>query len=189
MMAPTMAPVSVDVESDTELRQWLVQQADRYNLDYVLIHADDGVIWGYFDSGQIILSSEVFGNQVESLKVKLRTITLQRARLFGSAGELLVWRADDGLEARLIIDNGEQSLERTHLLWGDRIEKQSRGFTLMREGQQGLYHAPPIKVPPGRRAVLKVRHYIDYDEQGQAFISMSRLVCVAQANKEEENGA
>ena len=66
-----------------------------------------------------------------------------------------------------------------HLLWHQgspvKVDTQA-GFALLQEGQQGQRHAPPV-IPQGRRRpALKVRHYVDYDDEGQAFIALSRLV-------------
>lgn len=161
--------------SEASLRQWLEAQATEHGLPYLLAHADDGVIWGRVDAGRLRLAGEVFPD----MAVRLRPVTLQQARLFGPAGEVLVWRDDTGFAARLIKDGSDSPPEalpnETHYLWGEAVRSQ-QGFTLMQEGEQGLFHAPPLMIPTGKRAALKVRHYLDHDDQGQAHVTLSRLV-------------
>ncbi len=166
-----------DFENDP--RQWFVNQAQVRGLRYFLAHDDDGVIWGHIDHGQLNLSGETFSE----VDVPLRVLTLQQARLFDAAGELLVWRGDDGWHGRFLDDDdGEILGDETHCLWGTASNppEPQNSFTLMRDGVQGLLHAPPLTLPRDARAVLTVRHYLDYDKQGQAFIALSRLVSVEQ---------
>lgn len=174
--------VCIDDTFTSDPRQWLQQKANEY-MPYLLAHADDGVIWGKLDeNGKLVLSSDIFAE----VKVLLRAKTLQQARLFGPVGELLLWRVDQGFAARLITDGSvpppsDDAFEETHYLWGEGMKSKS-GFTLMHEGQEGLRHAVPLNANQGR-VVLKVRHYIDYDNQDQAYISLSRLVNLIQTVK------
>lgn len=165
-------------------RQWFAEQGKKRNLSYFLAHADDGVIWGRVKNGQLALSGDVF----PEVAVKLRTDTLQQARLFGKDGELLVWRGNDDNDwcGRYLTDgqvSQDDTLNETHRLWGTASDPPGPrdGFTLMRDGAQGFQHAPPIELPDpeprqNRRSGLSVRHYLAYDEQGQAYIALSRLV-------------
>ncbi len=177
--------IDVDVEEfSQDPRVWL---AKRMNADmpWLLVHADDGVIWGKRQAnGTLLLSSDVFSDPIEypSVAVPLRAITLQQARVFGKAGELLIWRTDEGFAGRML-KNEHMTLEalpdEQHLLWhqGEPVKiDQQAGFALLREGQQGQRHAPPV-IPQGkRRPALTVRHYVDYDDEGQAYIALGRLV-------------
>lgn len=165
-------------------RGWL-QARVHQDMPWLLAHADDGVIWGKRQADSTLkLSSDVFDDpaQYPAIAVELRTVTLQQVRLFGPAGELLVWRTEAGFVARLLTDEGVglESLPcEKHLLWhqGDPVQTYPDvGFALLQEGQQGQRHAPPV-IPQGkRRPALIVRHYVDYDEEGQAYIALSRLV-------------
>ncbi len=180
--------ISIDKEKLTELvsdpRAWLTQRVDE-GMPWLLVHADDGVIWGKRQAdGTLALSSDVFSDSKEfpSVAVPLRAVTLQQARIFGPAGELLVWRTKKGFVARLIKDTHltlKALPDERHLLWhlGNPVKvDQQTGFALLQEGKQGQRHAPPV-IPQGkRRPALKVRHYVDYDEEGQAYIALSRLV-------------
>ncbi len=179
-------PVAIDVHSGEEaLRAWLAGQMTAH-MPWLLVHADDGIIWGKRQpDGKLLLSSDAFNDPAKypSLAVKLRAATLQEARIFGPAGEVRVWRTPQGFEARLLTDAGVglEALhdDERHLLWrqGNPVEvRQDVGFALLQEGAQGQRHAPPV-IPQGRqRPRLVVRHYVDYDTEGQAYIALSRLV-------------
>jgi len=177
--------VPLDVDSFcADPRAWLDKQAGA-DMPWLLAHADDGVIWGRRQpDGELLLSCDVFRDpkQYPSVAVKLRAETLQEARIFGSAGEVRVWRTTKGFEARLLTDAGvgmEALPNEGHLLWhqGNPVEvRQDVSFALLQEGAQGQRHAPPL-IPQGKqRPKLVVKHYVDYDTQGQAYIALSRLV-------------
>lgn len=173
-MKPHIEQVTVDTRPDKDIRAWLAEQAKSYELTFLLAHADDGVIWGLFENDRLTLAGDVF----TALQTPLREATLQQARLFGDKGELLVWRTESGLAARVLTDvqDDTPSLpDEKHFLWGTG-EASDQGFTLMREGEQELLHAPPLKDGKGKRAALLVRHYTYVDDQGQAYIGASRLV-------------
>jgi len=177
--------IEVDESFRADLRGWLVM---RMTVDrgWLLVHADDGVIWGRREpDGSLRLSSDVFDmkSQYPAIAVDLRADTLQQARIFGPAGELLAWRDGAGFRARAIADGEARpatalgDADETHLLWGlgkKRVVKD--GFTLLAEGVQGPQHAVPIVIEGRRRPALKVRHYVNYDDEGQAYVELSRLV-------------
>jgi CRISPR-associated protein (TIGR03984 family) len=169
-------------------QQWLEGHA-RAEMPWLLIHADDGVIWGMRQAdGTLKLSGDVFSDPkvYPAVAVKLDVQTLQQARVFGPAGELLLWRTGGGFAARLIEDGADSPPDalpdERHLLWGLGSCVESRGgFTLLQEGERGQRHAPPIEVAEvcnSRRPALVVRHYLSYDQEGQAYINLSRLVCL-----------
>jgi CRISPR-associated protein (TIGR03984 family) len=174
---------SIAVDADA-LHDWLAKQA-RVDMPWLLIHADDGVIWGRRQpNGKLVFSSDVFRDpkQYPSVAVELRAETLQEARVFGLAGEVRVWRTAEGFEARLLSDAGvglDILPEEKHLLWhqGNPVEvRQDVGFALLQEGAQGQRHAPPV-IPQGKqRPKLVIKHYVDYDTEDQAYIALSRLV-------------
>lgn len=166
----------------SDLRGWLAAQTTP-GMPWLLVHADDGVIWGRLQlDGKLILSSDVFDDKSRYLAVAvdLRVETMQQARIFGPAGELLIWRNGDNFDARLIADGPDKPddvLEEKHLLWGQGTNRVlQQGFTLLVEGQQGPCHAVPLIADGNWRPALKVWHYINYDSDGQAFIYLSRLV-------------
>ena len=178
-------PIEIELNSaDGKLRVWLAGQMTAQR-PWLLVHADDGAIWGKRGAnGKLVLSSDVFDDPATypNVAVKLRAETLQEARAFGSGGEVRVWRTVKGFEARLLTDAGvglTDSLEERHLLWHqgnpEKVSEES-GFALLREGAQGQRHAPPVIPQSGQRPKLVVRHYVDYDAEGQAYIALSRLV-------------
>jgi len=155
------------------LQRWLDAQATAHQLNYALVHADDGVIWGRFEKGAWLWSCNAF----PEISPPLRWDTLQQARLFGSTSEVFVWRENGALRGRVIVDSdaGEREcFDEPQLLWGRREGDSKDGFELMREGAQGLLHAPPAQI--ARASALMTRNYIDYDEDGHAVVTASRLV-------------
>jgi CRISPR-associated protein (TIGR03984 family) len=191
----TAQPESLPVPPDFQLNEigWLVTQAKRYNLRYLLAHTDGGVIWGEVRGVQLVLSGQVF----EQFSPPLQAAALQQLRLFGAESELLLWRTETGFIARLITDKASESLdclEERYLLWGNHPaqEQEQAGFFPLVEGRQGLKHTPPLQPYTDNknnirlRLSLTVRHYLAYDYEGQAYIKMSRLVTLN--NNGGENG-
>jgi CRISPR-associated protein (TIGR03984 family) len=175
--------IAADDTFVTDPRQWLASYA-REDMPWLLAHADDGVIWGQREGdGTLSLSSDAFAdpNRHPAIAVPLRAQTLQQVRVFGPGGELLVWRTQNGFAARLIEDGPQPPPDALpdegYLLWSlGGIVETREGFTLLQEGQQGLRHALPITPPIRSRPALVVRHYLDYDDEGQAYVCLSRLV-------------
>lgn len=164
-------PIAVPSEFEQDPGAWLAGQA-RGKMPYLLAHADDGVIWGRIKDGSL----ELAGARFPEVKVELHASTLQDARLFGADGELYIWRTENGFAARLIANDAEADCIEDHQwLWGTPDGKPVEGFTLLHEGKQGLLHAPPIPVLSGQGVQLTLRHYVEYDDQGQAYIAGSRL--------------
>lgn len=181
----------VSFESDSQLVQWLESQAAEYHLDYLLAHADDGVIWGRFDQGELTIADQISFSNVEL--PALRQMTLQQCWVFGQAGEVFLWPEGETWRSRHISNEWEKPylkkedcIEEAQLLWGTHATQQSN-FTLLQDGSQGLKHAVPttdgITLDPTdskkltEPVRLTVRHYIDYDaEDGMARIFLSRLV-------------
>ncbi|BAY87719.1 hypothetical protein NIES267_72430 (plasmid) [Calothrix parasitica NIES-267] len=191
MNKPDCEPVKIS--NNFDIKTWLEEQATKYKLDYLLAHADDGVIWGKFQNGSLITADSIFPQFA-----KLRESTLQQCRFFGETSEVMLWKIDDGeseFKARLVEDGDlkkEDYIPENQILWGTHGEKRD-GFTLLRDGTQGLKHAVPfteielktegeLKHP----VRLQVRHYIDYDDAGVARIYLSRLVGLTAKDIEKE---
>lgn len=149
-------------------------------MPWLLVHVDDGVIWGRWQAdGGLLLSSDLFADPKRhpATGAKLQGMTVQQLRIFGPEGEILLWRDDDDFQGRRVADGSsmpEDCWEEQHILWGTRQEEQ-QGFTLLEEGDQGQIHAVPLSVADNQRAALTVRHYLAADEDGQASVVMSRL--------------
>ena len=173
-------PLSVPADFGGNITAWFEEQAKAHDLRWLLVHADDGVIWGELRNDKIHLSSKLFGPA-------LRAKPLQMARLFGTNGELFIWRTDySSWQARLVLDIHGQEIEyfdENMLLWGTRLENSNDDFFLWKHGSEGLRHAPPVD--SSRDLKLKVRHYIDYDKDGQAYIKYSRLVTIGADIRQE----
>lgn len=161
--------------------KWFEGKAKEHNLTYLLVHADDGIIWGKMQNGGMHLSKGVYGPE-------LRSMTIQTAYLFGESGELFLWKNDNmSWNARLVEDGLKEGdskkieyYDECHLMWGDTIDKNKDGFALLRQGSEGLRHAPPLDIKSNNICYpkLKLRHYLNYDEDGQAYIKFSRLVSI-----------
>ncbi len=177
-------PIKVPDDFNSNISAWLLEQAKANNLSWLLAHANDGVIWGEVRSDGLHLSSTLFGPDLQDR-------TLQMARLFSETGELLLWRGDDGWKARLVKDGkGEvkEYYDEGHLLWGTAMDKNEDGsilskdgFILLRHGAEGLCHAPPLRLQDANKLPLQlnVRHYLNYDGEGQVYVKFSRLISIS----------
>jgi CRISPR-associated protein (TIGR03984 family) len=209
MNKPICKPINVLDEVHTDLKGWLEKQAEwlknqakdpkenpekEYHL-YLLAHADDGVIWGEFrgENYQLITSGD---DDIFPQFPKLRPSTLQQCRIFCQNAEVMLWKIDQNCwKARLIKDDHlskEDYISEKQILWGTQVEKESKNFSLVSDGSQGLRHAVPLpnikdKFKDGKRPLrLTIHHYIDYDESGVARIDLSRLVDLTTKEKNDD---
>lgn len=172
---------------DADPRIWLQNQPSVGENSWFLAHADDGIIWGRFQDGQLVTSDSVF----PKISPPLRSITLQQARIFGHKAEVRVWRNGNKFEACRLEDHFEKDAEafdEDYLLWGTHPDERINGFTLVSDGNQGLKHAVPIDIADAAFKTnhplrLQIRHYLIYDQE-QARIALSRLVEVSVRGKE-----
>jgi CRISPR-associated protein (TIGR03984 family) len=177
----------VPFSGEEDLAAWVLAQAGELKLGTLLAHADDGVIWGQVRDDGLHLSGQYF----PQVSPPLRAATLQEARLFGAPGELYLWQDEaGGWGARLVVDGAGQEIEtfdEYHMLWGTQREDEAGGFTLVRDGERGQRHAPPLgadslSFDQGRQRRplrLQVRHYLAPDEDtGLAAVRISRLVAL-----------
>jgi CRISPR-associated protein (TIGR03984 family) len=181
MNKPICNSLPVEDLTDDTPKLWLEKQADEHRLQYLLAHADDGVIWGHFKDGELVTSGDVFAQCA-----MLRSHTLQQCRIFGENAEVMLWKVGESWKARLVRDDNKPEClpDEPQILWGTQKEEEKNGFTLVSDGSQGLKHAVPLtKIPLSqdkkklyRPIRLVVRHYIQYDDSGIARIYLSRLV-------------
>jgi hypothetical protein len=96
--------LSVDgIVDDKTLVSWLEEQARNGKLNYLLAHAEDGVIWGRFDNNQLTTAEKVFHQPKFKVDFpSLRLLTLQQCRVFGQNGEVLLWQTGEKLRSRLV---------------------------------------------------------------------------------------
>lgn len=175
--------VTVTSDFNEDMKKWLENEAKIHGLRWLLAHAYDGIIWGEEREDGLHLSNILFGPN-------LRISTLQMARLFGETGELLIWRGDNGWQVRMLKEGegaDKEYYDESQLLWGTDVEKSQDGFVLLRHGSEGLRHAPPFVSEDAKlRLKLNIRHYINYDQDGQAYIEFSRLISINSFNQLEE---
>ncbi len=166
-------------------KDWLCKQPDMGAVAWLLAYADDGLIWGKIEGGKLLLAHEVFKNSSPELQVE----TLQHLYLFSEKAEIHVWKDAGSLKVCRLKDGPdvvEESITRDLILWGTKVFEgpDDRGFTWMEDGGQGLRHAVPLKVDTSkldedkllRPLRLSVRQYLDYDADGQVFVTAVRLV-------------
>lgn len=172
---------------------WLVENTaellESDKIGYVLIHADDGVLWGRIEDGRLVTPSR------DEWVPELRSKTVQQCRVFGSKGELFIWRESEGIwNGRLLIEDGTayRSKERRAILYGSRIDSHPapQGFVSVIELGVGMRQIVPVEVPPEAlkdderdfkedwRVALTVVEYSSEDDDGQVMIVCSRLKAV-----------
>ena len=188
----------------SDVGKWLMDQNVQENLraEFLLAHAEDGVIWGKFKNGKLITSFDAsFTKASKWGRAKLRRETLWQARIFGADAELLLWRDGDNVfHARVLREgtraNGADSavvyhtaFDEPQVLWGiEIVETSPEGFTLMSDGAQGLRHAVPKQVKgefkeKTRPLRLWVRNYLSEDEKsGFNRVATNRLLRVEVTN-------
>lgn len=182
-----ISELPVDVLNDSaenkNIRIWFEAQPAVGEESWLLAFFDDGVVWGKLQDGRLSTSSDAF----PYVSPPLRLDCLQEARLFGERAEVRIWREGKDFRAIRIEDEvlaEAEAFDEDYILWGTRIEDNNKGFILVAEGRQGLRHAVPLDIGENdfrekgftkHPLRLRVRHYIDYDEDGRAFIRISRL--------------
>jgi len=184
----TLKNVEAAFAVNDEFLSWIMAQAGKSDA-YLLAHADDGVIWGRIGNNasggkQLFLSRDAVADRKDADHFpSLSIATLQTMRLFSESFEVLLWKATEGWKARRIEHaNSEseatwaESFDEDQMLWGDKFETVSNGFTLLEHGQEGLRHIVPVRCSPETEHPLKlrVRHYLN--NKGMARIVASRLV-------------
>ena len=179
---PTPLPELIPVTSPDNFAEnsgaWLAkteQSGDLGGTVYALIHLDDGVLWGRVANGTLLVADYPGWTPV------LRTLTIQQCRLFGSNGELFIWRIAEGQwRGRKVLDAPKQQFisEEQILLGNCVVAKLPNNFTAICEASTGLRQVVPLvaNVDDDNRVALVVRHYLCEDEDGQAIIKCSRLV-------------
>lgn len=173
----TIEPVIFPPDLQQKFPTWLSQQFQEQNLHWLLAYADDGVIWGEMRPDGLHTSSMSF----PKVSPPLRFITLKEARLFSENAEMHLWNDGAIWHGTLVKDEVGSDVDcydESYLLWGTEEEESNNGFTLVHQGSEGLRHAPPVIV--GGIAPfdlnLRVRHFLNYDSEGQAYVAFSRLV-------------
>jgi len=196
--APACTRRVIVIEADSRLqsdpRAWFEAEARQSSLGekaWFLAHTTDGVIWGRFQDGALLLSSDASlsadGEAAPNIKLPaLDAKNLQDAYLFGERAEVRVWRDGKDFKAAHTEDAGfdpQTMLDERCLLWGDYVVPMDvgQGFSLLEHGRQGLRHAVPVALTPKMKLEtplrLVVRRYFVYEKNhGQARLAVARLV-------------
>ena len=96
----TRKTMTVSVDTNQALVDWLGAQVAAYNLRWLLAFQEEGVIWGDVRESGLALSCDAHSSR----NLKLTWRTLQQLRLFSSESELFVWRTAQTFQARLWLD-------------------------------------------------------------------------------------
>ncbi|MBI1766353.1 MAG: TIGR03984 family CRISPR-associated protein [Acidobacteria bacterium] len=190
---PKLTPITPRDNFAENKGVWLVEQSGDLAAPgeqiYALIHLDDGVLWGRVENGELLVAA------YQDWTPPLRTLTIQQCRLFGSQGELFIWRLSDSeWRGRKVLDQpGAEFIPEHQLLLGNReVAKLTDDFMAIREESTGLRQVVPrtVQIDNDHRLALLVHHYLSEDEDGQAIIKCSRLVGLEERDltKEVRNG-
>jgi CRISPR-associated protein (TIGR03984 family) len=155
----------------------LETQVETGKYTYLLAHAYDGVIWGFVKEKKLHLSGSE--DAFPEISPRLRIETLSELRLFGGSSEWHLWRADDKWLSCMVTDGiGEtgSAFDEQYILWGTESDGPQRdGFWPVRESDLGIVHTLPIQMKERHALKISVRHYLQHDEAGVAYVALSRL--------------
>ncbi len=180
--------------TDNNVREWIAGQMKENNLTFLLAFADDGVIWGRMDNGSLVIAHETTQKEERKNYTELRGKTLQQAYAFSDKMEVRLFRDElNAWKALKIEDEGEVITE-SQVLWGDKLDKDENqpthpGFMCLLAERKGI---PPQIVPikddlDATKCVrLEVHHLVKYNEDGEAYIEISRLAGLTVDRKAEE---
>ena len=195
----------VDHTEKKTLRDWL--QSKMTDTSYLLAHADDGVIWGHLVDKQLVIARDVAEELADDdQKRRLLAVcpsldwsTLWEARVFDENEMYHLWQSgEDWICTHYTNDTNKKNdaqaifndvIDEEQLTWGTPNRRyELEGFTVMRDGQQGLVHVVPLKVKDNHRLWLRVRHYVKEDDNtGFNHITASRLLGL-EPKGENDNG-
>ena len=174
---------AVNVESfQSDPAAWFARQDSLGDDTWLLAYAEDGVIWGTLINRMLALGP--------ANSPILSTNTLLEARLFGTRGEIHIWRTGESFSACRIIDVPQENgaFDEIQRLWGTESAGAADGFTHLVDGQEELRHTVPIEIPSNfftkrhprfHPALIQTRHYFAIDKETEVTsIALSRLVSV-----------
>lgn len=155
-----LAGPSLALPSGSTLEAWLIEAWGESAPGALLVHALDGVIWGWCQGGRLRTAERRPGDPWPLLRWE----TLTSLRMFSQDTELRVWRDGEGIvhARRLQEIDGERfvaALNRSYVLLGKDVEPRDDAFEV-RRSPRGERHA----VPRGA-ARVKVRHSLEVDPQ------------------------
>jgi hypothetical protein len=170
---------SVDNTSCIAWLNWLSSPSNKpqgtHGVVYALAHCDAGVTWGYLGKN----GKWSLGSHFDPVLCPVPTVqSIQEIRFFGPCAELLIWRTENGLKGRLLIDEsiGEKQNDPLFPMLESRYLRGSAVKThefvhYIDDG--GLEQMAPASL----NGKLYVKHYfIEENETGAVKIFISRLL-------------
>lgn len=183
---------------------------------YMLSHHEDGVVWGRLEVNENSLELKTSDGLAASPSFMIETLQecrlfsfygeLMLWRIEKSVYEsrMILDRTKNGNSTGNIDNTSTEAkvnkkLHKTYdsftedqILWGKKIEKIENGFTIVQE-THGVCHAYPREVEESffynnqwRPLRMQLRHYIDYDNEGCAYVSFSRLLTLKEEKEQRE---
>lgn len=143
----------------------------------IVAYLDYKVCFGKYTEGKLLFFKDE----------RFETKYIQRLCVFNETSELLLWRTegcifnvrlreDDTSDGR--IENGSYVIDTHQVLWGTKVKKLSDGWSELMEqrGTRLIVPFPALGVDSENRLKLWTRHYISFNENGQAGYTDSRFV-------------
>jgi len=147
------------------------------DLQYVLCFFVDCVRWGAMKNNKLSFYSEIADKSSWS--------TILQFHLFNEEKEIRGWKEKDRyikIELSDDVLDREYDFDQRYYLWGQTASSRN-GFSLLQDSGRGIQFAVPFPTEVGKRLMIRVQHYVQKDEDGQYFISSSRIKTV----EEERN--
>jgi len=153
-----------------ELEKWIAEQLKNYG-DTLLAFADDGVIWGKLQKGELKTAPNA---------PALSELTLQQASIFGTDCEVRLFRDEKGGWQAVRLVDADDWFAESQVLWGNEAKGSAEdGFIYASEyraGIPGQWLPLSATFDPKQCARLEVHHQVQVDnETGEARIVASRL--------------
>lgn len=185
------------IPTDKTVREWITEQIKikENKQTWLLAFADDGVIWGRMDSGNLVIAHEASQKEDKKNYTQLRGETLQQAHLFGDKVEIRLFRDEKNQWQAVRIEDEERIIPESQILWGDKLaegkdQPVNKKFTKLLAERKGI---PPQILPierekytEGKNVRLEVHHMVDFNADGEAYIKLSRLAGLSMEEKNVE---
>ncbi len=181
--------------TNENIREWIAGQMKENNLTFLLAFADDGVIWGQMDNASLVIAHETTQKEERKKYTELRGKTLQQAYAFSDKMEVRLFRDEmEKWKALKIEDEGETIITESQALWGDKLDEDEyqptgTGFMRLLAERKGI---PPQIIPWDKKDFgkekcvrLEVRHIVKYNDDGEAYVELSRLAGLTVGEKKK----
>lgn len=183
------------VPTDKTVREWITKQMQikENKQTWLLAFADDGIIWGRMDGGKLVVAHEASQKEDKKNYAQLRGETLQQAHIFGDKVEIRLFRDENNRWQAVKIEDEGDVINESQILWGDQLAEEDQpldeNFTRLKAERKGI---PPQILPIERKKYanigkyvrLEVHHMVNFNEDGEAYIKLSRLAGLRVEEKE-----